>query len=410
MGTVGFLRNYFISKCYSEIFERVLIITIKNISIPLKENIEADFAEKIPVFNFDYRNLMNLISGRKSDLRKNINAGSSSNLVRFFRRLIDSFPFNSLIGEGGLIYIISATLKGLKLIKTEKITHLHSSFRPISDHIIAFNLKLFYPDVRWIADFRDLPVDNYRKNTFLPGFQYWFLKKLISKADEVITVSEGLNSILRKISPDSKVIRNGIFKLYEIEKQENKDHFTLSYTGSLYPEFQKPDTFFWALKTLYDSGQISGNDFKLVYAGKDSKVWNKWISEYGLLDLSQNMGELTIYESVSTQVQSNVLLLLSWSGKDNKGILTGKLFEYLAANNPVIAIINGERDEELEDIVGKFNAGKVFYNRDSENLASEILFYYNSWKKEGKIKFEPDPEFQKQFNWENVREQLRKLM
>lgn len=107
----------------------------------------------------------------------------------------------------------------------------------------------------------------------------------------------------------------------------------ISYTGSLYPEFREPVALFKTVKSLIDKGKISKIDFKLVYAGKDSAVWNKWIVEYGLQDISLDLGEITLYESVSTQTSSNLLLLLSWSNKDHKGILTGKLFEYLATGN-----------------------------------------------------------------------------
>lgn len=410
MGTVGFLRNYFISKCFSKIFEKIFIISIKNITIPARDNIPVDFAVINRVFHFDYRNLMNLISCRKSYLRKSINTGSSSRIVKFFRRMIDSFPLNTMVGEGGFFYIINGTIKALRLLKKNHITHLYSSYRPIADHIIAFNVKLFYPNIRWIADFRDLPVDYYRKNTFLPGFQTWFIKLLISKANEVITVSEGLNSVLNKIKPESKVIRNGVFKLYETEKNHDNDHFLISYTGSLYPEFQKPVALFKTVKSLIDNDKISKMDFKLIYAGKDSAVWNKWVVEYRLQDISHDLGELTLFESVSTQTSSSLLLLLSWSNKDHKGILTGKLFEYLATGNPILVLINGERDEEIERIVEKSKSGVVFYNDNSESLEKTIMSYYNKWKKNVIIKTEPNPKLEKLLSWDNVSEQLKKLI
>ena len=408
MGTIGFLRNYFMSKCFSELFEKTYIISIKNITIPSKDNIPLDFGEIHRVCNYDYRNLMNNFSDSTSDLRKNVN--TKSTLVKFFRKFIDSFPMNSLIGEGGFFYILNGTLRGLMLIRKNKINQLYSSFRPIADHIIAFNLKLFFPGIKWIADFRDLPVDNFRKNTFMPAFQLWLMKKLLKKANHVITVSEGLNDNLSKIKPGSKVIRNGFYRLFIPKKNQSKDHFTITYTGSLYSEFRKPDLLFNILRIYIDEGKINENEIKLVYAGKDSSTWNSRIDNYGLKKISIDLGELSLEESVELQVNSHILLLLTWSGNDNTGILTGKLFEYLSSGNPIFALINGSKDEEIEDIFNSYKSGRVFYEEDTESLKSSLMNYYNEWKQNGKIEHEAGIDLQEHFSWEKVKEQIRELI
>jgi hypothetical protein len=410
MGTVGFLRNYFISKCFSKIFEKIFIISVKNITIPSKDYIPVDFAEIFRVYNFDYRNLMNLVSGNKKDLRKNINAGSNSNFVSFLRKIIDSFPFNSLIGEGGLFYIINGTIKGLRLIKKNHITHLYSSYRPIADHIIAFNLKLIFPNLRWIADFRDLPVDNYRKNVFYPGFHNFIYKLIFSKTDHVICVSEGLSYNLKAICTKPLVIRNGIYGLFPKNTPEKFDKFTISYAGSLYQQLRDPAILLKSVKELMSDNLIDSSKFQIVYIGKDSQLWQKWIDENEIMDISITHGELKLNNSILIQNKSHINLILTWSDKNQKGIITGKFYEYLNTGSPILCLINGSLDEEVENIYNELNAGSVFYNGEKEILKKWILDLYSEWVQTGKIEFKYNQENLSNYSWENKTEELKNIL
>ncbi len=192
MGTVAFLRNWHIIKYLSEDFEETEVITIKNVSIPLEDDIQTDFTSIHRVFNFDYRNLSNLLSNKDSNIRNTANSKSNSTAVRLLRKSLESFPTNLIYGEGGFFYITSAILKGIKLIKQKKITHIFSSYRPIADHVIAYNLKLIFPKLVWIADYKDFPIHQNGDNVYLKNLQFAFHRKIISKADVVTTVSDGL--------------------------------------------------------------------------------------------------------------------------------------------------------------------------------------------------------------------------
>jgi glycosyltransferase involved in cell wall biosynthesis len=353
---------------------------------------------------------MNLFSGENKDVRKKINAGSSSLLVKFLRKMIDSFPFNTIFGEGGLLYILNGTLRGIKLIKKNKISHIYTSFRPLADHIIAYNLRLFFPELKWIADFRDLPVDRFRSNTFIPSLQKAFLKKLISGAHQIITVSNGLNINLKKIRPDSKLIRNGIFNIYNVSKSKANDRFTISYTGSLYPDFRKPTIFLKVLSNLLKNNIISDSEIVVQYAGKDNEIWNRWIDEFELRSVSKDLGELSLFDSIKMQTDSDLLLLITWSDNQNKGILTGKLFEYLASGNTVFALINGDKDEEMEEILKNYEDGKVFYNEDLLTLETEILNRFNSWKNNEPLLINVDSNIVYEFSWQKATDELKKLI
>ena len=410
MGTVGFLRNFQMAKNLSNIFDDSYVLTIKNISIPLNTKINTDFTRIYRVFNFDYRNAARLLS-KKKDLRKISNTQNNSRKKHILKKLFDSFPTNLLLGEGGIIYIINAIIKGLFLIKKHKITHIYSSYRPVADHFIAYHLKLFFPKLNWTMDFRDPPIDANRDNVYLEKLQWWFLKKLCTKADNIITVSEGVSNSLRKTNLDITTLKNGIYKLFDDLDKKKYHKFTLSFTGSIYPELHKPGILLQAIKNLADKNLIIKDAFQLIYAGKDSAIWNNLIDKYNLKDFSVDMQQVSLKKAVEIQHKSHVNILFSWAGKNIQGLLSGKLFEYLATGNPIIAIINGKKDNEFEQIFSELNAGYIFYSDDDIiKIENKVLELYMQWLKTGKIRHYYNPTALEKYSWKNRMEKLMKMM
>lgn len=286
-------------------------------------------------------------------------------IFRWFQKAMDSFPFSLLLADGGLVYIYLSYQKGKKLVREGKISHLFSSFRPQADHIVAHLLKRKFPQLYWIADFRDLPIDPIRNNVFWPKWQARWQHFLLKKANIVTTVSKGLLTHLQRLHHHTYLLPNGIASA-PISPQvlPLPTKFTISYTGSLYPELQSPTPLFAALRQLLDDEFISWKNIQLIYAGKDGAYWDQLIQAHQLESINLNKGLVSYAEAQQLQRQTHLNLLLSWSFQASKGILTAKLYDYLAAGRPIIAIVNGERDVEFEELTEKLRAGRNFYSED----------------------------------------------
>ena len=409
VGTIAFLRNFHIAKSLAAFFDRVHVITIKNNPLPLDVEINTRFVSVHKVFNFDYRNVKFLFSKkRKSGAPKG--AITYSRWQKVMIKILDSFPTNVIFGEGGIIYIVLSVLKGAFMIKRKKITHIFSSFRPMADHVIAYHLKMLFPRLHWTADFRDPPVDPNRDNVYLKKLQWWFLKKITGKADLVITVSGGVKSHFARQRIKAVTLENGIYELFDDVDKTKYLKFTLSFTGSIYPGLHDPGVLFEAVRKLKDKNMIVPEAFRMIYAGKDSALWNEWVARYGIQDFSVDMKKVSLREAVQIQYKSHVNILFSWSGKDVHGLLSGKLFEYLATRNPVFAIINGEKDPEFERFFTKLNAGWVFYPSDAEKIENILLELYFQWLKTGKIKHYYNLAALQQYTWHERAKKLLALM
>jgi hypothetical protein len=321
--------------------------------------------------------------------------------INYLLRLLDAFPFNLILGDGGIIYIFLGYRLGVKLVKKEKITHIISSFRPFSDHAIAFLLKWRFPHLYWIADFRDLHIDPSRPRMWSPILQRWFNQKILQRADLVTTVSEGLARQLRFFHSSVYVLRNGIDPRYYAAENDQPvgSKFVITYTGSLYPGFQNPALLFEALYNLLQNGLLTAVDVQLVYAGKDGDFWQKELEVWNLAPIALDKGMLPLHAARQLQQQSCLNVLLSWATPDMQGILTGKLYEYLAARKPILALVEGAKDPELELILEQTQSGRVFYRDDLQEMEMFILTAYRNWQKtSGSMPLNPADKLQ-DFTW-----------
>jgi hypothetical protein len=328
--------------------------------------------------------------------------------VNHLLRLLDAFPFNLLLGDGGIVYILRGYHLGVKLVKKEKITHLISSFRPYSDHAIAWLLKWRFPHLYWIADFRDLHIDPSRPLMYLPTLQRWFNQKIIKRASLVTTVSEGLGQQLRFFHSNIYVLRNGIDPHSSVAENDQQvgSKFVIAYTGSLYPGFQNPALLFEALFNLMQNGLLTAADVQLVYAGKDGDFWQKELEVWNLASIAIDRGMLSLQDARGLQQQSCLNVLLSWATPDLQGILTGKLYEYLAARKPILALVEGAKDPELELILEQTQSGRVFYAADLRELEIFILTAYRNWQKtSGSMPLNPADKLQ-DFTWPVLMDRL----
>lgn len=381
---VGALRAFHFYKNSLRHFDEGYVITTSNRKYFKQDpslKLEVDKLYEVPAS--DLRNLLRMAG--KSTSPQIAAKHKKSPLYSFLSRLLDSFPFNILIGDGGIFYILKAYTLGKKLVREHGITHLFSSFRPYSDHVAAWLLKKKYPHLTWIADFRDLHLDEKqgRKLFFWP-LQLGFNRLIINKAEIVTTVSKGLARKLKAFHSNVSVLPNGIppSKAPASAPSTSKGIFHISYTGRIYPGEQDASLFFECIKTLIDRGEINPGHIRLRYAGPTPGLWVEWGKKAGLEHIIENKGFVSLEASRQIQGESAINLSLSFSSIAQKGDVSSKIYEYLASRKPILLIVNGEKDEELEDFITALEAGKLIYHNREEmkKMSTFLLEIYAAWK------------------------------
>jgi len=281
------------------------------------------------------------------------------------------------------VFWVNSSVKYLQtFLNSNDIDTIISTGPPHSMHLIAE--KLYQKNnIKWIADFRDPWSDLYYNKDFN---QLLFAKNknkkletsVLKNADCVLTVSNALKTEFAKKAKRVEVITNGFDdevltkNLIRLDKK-----FTISYIGLL-PKQSNPKVLFKVLKELCLDNIAFKNDLMLNFVGDISDEVKNEISSNQLDENVNFVGYVNHKEAILYQKKAHVLLLLIPNVEKSEGILTGKLFEYLTAKRPILAI--GPEKGDLSKILQDTNAGVVVDFEDEEKLKLEVLKMYQKYK------------------------------
>ena len=383
---IGAIRLHAIARCMEKKGFVVNVFSTTNSKMSTQEVLSLDKLNVYNILTLDYKTVQFLVRKfRKKKSGTKNQVLSRSNKFSLLPYLI-SFPFNIFIGMGGFVYIVLSFLISFFKIRTGDI--IISSYSPYADHLICFFHKIFRPKLIWICDFRDLHITpGDEEQIKLLKLNRFINKIIIRKADIVTSVSIGLLQELDKYSESTLLLKNAIhpdiaaeYTSHHLKLKEQQPKFSISYTGGLYSGRRDPSILFKALRIMIEEGTIDKNYISIVYAGPDSSIWSRRLKEFNLSDISTTYDMLPMNKSIEIQCNSSLNLLLTWATEDQRGILTGKFYEYLLAKRPILNIINGVHDSEVETLFEDLDAGVVFYSDDTiENISLFLKSYYNEW-------------------------------
>lgn len=255
---------------------------------------------------------------------------------------------------------------------------------PHSLHLIGKQLKKEL-NVKWIADFRDpWTTIHYHKSLRLNKTSEKKHKALeaavLNTADVVTVTSPTTKKEFEKITNKPiEVITNG-FDITE-EVNYNRDlKFSISHIGSLLSE-RNPKNLWYILAEICKKNTSFKKDLELKFAGAVSDEVKESLSEFNLDENSKFLGYVSHFEALKLQNESQVLLLVEINSAETRAIIPGKLFEYLAAKRPIIAL--GPYKSDIEAIVDETKSGRFFDYSDDEELKNEILRLYKQYKTGG---------------------------
>ena len=275
---------------------------------------------------------------------------------------------------------------GDRLLQGEQIDAILSSSYPITCHLIAKTLAEKY-QVPWIADLRDLWTQNPYSNHCAP--RRFAEKRLelrtLEKANALVTVSRPLADDLGHLHTHKPVyvITNG-FDLEDacFDPPELTDKFTITYTGVLYGGKRDPSMLFEALKNLIRDGVIDPERVEVRFFGSQDPWLFDEIKGAGLDGIVKVFGFVPRDQALLRQRESQLLLLLLWNNPQDKGVYTGKVFEYLAAGRPIIAL-GGPEESVVKDLLNETQAGH--YISSLEDLEFVLSRYYSEYLRTGAI-------------------------
>ena len=252
-----------------------------------------------------------------------------------------------------------ALKKAKEIIENEGITTFITTSPPHSTQLIGLELKKQYPNINWIADLRDPWTDIYYNQDLYPTswaqkHNLKYERSVLMGADKIITVSEDCKCLFAEKAPVADkifVVPNGYdendFKEKRVEKGEITPNYILSYVGVLAPQYD-----LLPLKKL-----VQGRtDIKLRFVGVVSEEIQQEIESWGVH--TEFIPYVSHKEAIEYMQASDVLLLFIPNVPNNEGILTGKLFEYLAAKRKILLF--GPEEGDAMKLISECSAGECF--------------------------------------------------
>lgn len=273
-----------------------------------------------------------------------------------------------------------------KRVRQENWDLVISTAGPYSVHAPAYKLHKLGLAKKWIADWRDLWVDNHMFPG-LAGFRLierYLEKRWCAEADAITTVSQPLANVMaEKYGSKVHVISNG-FDVSDVERLPVESAFPddgvlrIVYTGSFYAGKQNPSPLFKAIAQLAAESVLSASDIQVLFCGNNANV-DEIAKTEGVAEYVKYLGFLPRDQALQLQRDASVLLFLAFESDSAQGILTGKLFEYIHSGTSIWAVGNS-RDESVAKILAEADCGIVMGN-DIVKIKSAILQLVSSQTK-----------------------------
>jgi hypothetical protein len=359
-----------------------VIFTADNPNYPIiDDSLQSDIPEGIEVVKCPIFEPNSVLSKLKKRKVQN-SAGFLEENPSLLSKILIYIRANLFIPDARMFWIKPSVRMIKKYLSKNKIDVLITTGPPHSLHLIGYHIKKQL-GIKWIADFRDpwtgidyfhlLPLTSFAKKK-----HFQLEDKVFKNADKVLMVSKASKEKHNEQANSIEVITNGYDSDDIVEESLILDtKFTISHIGSMNAA-RNPKVLWEALREISDEEPSFSDDLQIQLIGKlDEKVVKREIESYNFKNILQ-LDYVPHQEAKKYQKQSQVLLLVVNNTPNAKEIVTGKVFEYLQAKRPIIAI--GPEDGDLADVLQETNSGKTFDYNNKKDLKEEIKTLYKNYK------------------------------
>lgn len=358
-----------------------VVYTVKDPSYALLDvDLQKEVPQGIEILRqpiFEPNNLLSLLGSKK----KKISAGFLNPNPSFFGKIAQYIRANYFIPDARKFWIKPSVKYLTEYLKNNNIDVVITTGPPHSTHLIGLKLKEKL-NVKWIADFRDpwTKIDYFHQ---LPLTKKTIArhqaleKRVVEKADTVLVIGNTMASIYKKISKNVEVITNGYDTVSSEIKTPLDTTFSLVHIGLMNAD-RNHQILWQALQEICSENPNFKNDLQLKFVGALAEGVTKDIEKYKLKNNTTFIDYVPHHEVLNYQQSAQVLLLAVNNVPSAEGIITGKIFEYLEANRPILAIapVNGD----LNEIIKNTNSGVVVGFDDAKKLKEEISKLYTNFK------------------------------
>jgi glycosyltransferase involved in cell wall biosynthesis len=316
----------------------------------------------------------------------------------------------ALVPDKAVTWAPNAIPAAIRIVRRENIDVLITTSPPNSLNLVGAAVKRA-TGVKWLADLRDpLVADADNPVERLPARMKENVQKLVarlvaSQADAIVAAWGGIADEIRAFEPNAgvTVIANGAdYDDFEGLEYTPSDRFRITHTGSFFGK-RNPRPF---LSALRDSGL---QDVTARFVGELLTRDREWVEEQGLSDRVELLPFGSRRRSLAYQRDSEaLLLLLPEAGERGAPVIPGKIFEYLAAERPILAAIPPQG--ATANLIREADAGVVVAPDDQRAIREALVGLEARWRA-GRLDGTPlDPDLRDRISRRKRVEELAELL
>ncbi|MBI3586609.1 MAG: glycosyltransferase [Ignavibacteriales bacterium] len=365
-----------------------VVLTVQDGDYPARdESLLAEIPKHAIVYRtkiFEPYKLYRKLTGKPANAPVDVENIPQGQKKKSFAESIASFIRSTLfIPDARIGWYPYAVPEGIEIIKRENIDAIYSSSPPYTTAIIAQKLHRA-TKIPWIAGFRD-PWTG-----FLSTPKRWFLPQAIDRHLEHSVFKEAniieaawrgiLKDVMKKI-PDLDCeklhyLPNGFDSedYPSLDLQPNQ-RFTVTYTGSMYGK-RNPKTFLRAVEELVKERKIDPARIVLKFIGRFGAEVREMIASSSVYHSIETIPYLPHNESIKELLRSDALLLIVDEADGSEEIVPGKVFEYIGAQRPIIALAP---EGAIAELMRETRSGYVTRNGDIQGIKAALIECYGNF-------------------------------
>ena len=286
----------------------------------------------------------------------------------------------ALLPDASVTWMPTAVPAAIRIVRNEGIDAVITTSPPYSMNLIGASVKRL-TGIPWVADLRDAVLGNADRRfdkTSVRAKEKTLesVVKLIARsADGVVAVSDPIADEVRRFDPSGevRVIPNGCdFDDFAGLEYQAGERFRITHTGSFFGQ-RNPRAF---LSALASTGL---EDAVARFVGDFRSADREWVETLGLGDRLELLPYVPHRRALELQRDSeaNLLLLPEAAGR-GRVVPSGKIFEYLAAERPILAAV--PPDGAAAELVRETGAGIVVAPDDERGLREALLGLHARWR------------------------------
>jgi len=352
-GGAGVQRTLKFVKYLREFGWEPVVLTAREADYPARdETLLQEIPEGVHIYRaplFEPYRLYRKFTGKAADTATDIATLTREGHGRqpWSERLAEAIRATLFVPDARMTWLYPALQLGRKILRSEKIDLLFSSAPPYTTHLIGCRLKRA-AGLPWVADFRDSWIGWLSTPQWRPApcraLEYRMETRVLADADRILTVSPGVQEDLLSRHPDLRDARwqqlpNGFdaADLAGVKPLEKAPGFTLIYTGSLYGN-RNPHFLLRALEQLLAEHFPPLAQLRIRLVGRVGEPILQEIAASPAAPLFEHIPYVNHARSLQYLLAADAALLIIDDAPANRGILTGKLFEYIGARLPILAL------------------------------------------------------------------------